>query len=141
MNPEYGPWDTVYQCSNCGLLELRYEYKLSPCISCGERSYSSYVARDVTYPFFSKLWARVRLKPVPEPYIEFKGKQPPIPKQNQHVPQARIDQLQLQQDLIELLPNEFDVYLEGDKVLVKRLVVTTQHDGTLARFRKLAGLP
>jgi hypothetical protein len=123
------------------LLETQYEYKLSPCISCGERNYGSYTARDVTYPFFSKLWARIRFKPVPEPYIEFKGSPPPKPKQNRHVPQSRIDQLQLQQDLIELLPNEFDIYLEGDKVLVRRLIEKAQPDGSLARFRKLAGLP
>lgn len=46
---------------------------------------------------------------------------PPIPKHNRHLSRARMAQLELQTELIELLPDKFDVYLEHDKVLIKRV--------------------
>lgn len=44
-----------------------------------------------------------------------------MPKRKQHIPKSRLAQLELQTELIELLPDKFDVYLMDDKVLVKRL--------------------
>lgn len=116
-----------------------YSHKVSPCETCGENNFGNYTVRFVSYSWTSKLIARLTRQPLLHDRWDYKIKVPPIPKQNEHVPQSRIDQLQLQQDLIELLPDGFDVYLEDDKVLVKRLA-TSQQDSVFIRMRKLAGL-
>lgn len=136
----YGPWQTINQCHVCGNMS-EYVHKVSPCQTCGENNYGNYTVRFVSYSWIAKLIARLTGQPLLQDRWDYKIKVPPIPKRNEHVPQSRIDQLQLQQDLIELLPDEFDIYLEDDKVLVKRLAKPQTDSAFIRNIRKMAGFP
>lgn len=124
-------WQEIHQCHTCGWQE-DYSHKLDPCPKCGETDRGKYVGRLISYQptrkdvgwiewFLSPFTKKVDEEPPPSRW-EYKD-QPPMPKMKteSYIPKARIEQLQLQQDLIELLPDDFDIYLEDDKVLVRRL--------------------
>lgn len=123
-------WQEIYQCHDCGN-QAKHSHNLNPCPVCGGSNRDSYVGRRTEYivePL--NAWQRllnwckgVPPEEAPADTWEYKGKQPPMPKLKTEscLPKPRIEQLQLQQDLIELLPDGFDVYLEADKVLVRRL--------------------
>lgn len=119
MKPHKGSWRTIYYCNGCGL-HSEYQYYLFPCPDCGESRSESFTARHVKYSWLAKIFAKLSSVQLND-HWEYNGDVPKIPKHNIHVPQPRIELLKLQQELIELMPDKFDICLEEDRVSIKRL--------------------